>query len=195
LEPGSQACALAKSGARAGDQTYHGRVRKVLSFSNVMSVIAVFIALGGTAVALRVGRNTVGSTQLKAGSVRSTDIGNRQVRPIDTARSLGFDCPAGTRYVTGVCIEQATNPPADQPDAEEVCFRKGRRLPAVAELQMARFAGMTLREAGEWSSDYLTFRDPQDLWGVLVTPSESFTRIAPRFAALFPYRCVAPPRR
>jgi hypothetical protein len=170
-------------------------MRRAFTFSNVMSVIAVFIALGGTAVALRVGRNTVGSTQLKQGAVRSGDIGNRQVKPIDTARSLGFDCPPGTRYLAAVCIELATAPPADQPDAEEQCFLVGRRLPNVAELQLARFAGISLQASGEWSSDYLTFNDPQDLWGVLVTPTESSTRIAPRFSALFPYRCVAPPRR
>jgi hypothetical protein len=171
-------------------------VRKVFTFSNVMSVIAVFIALGGTAVALRVGRNSVGSTQLKTGAVRSGDIGNRQVRPVDTARSLGFDCPARTQYVGGACLERAIRPAANQAAAEEQCFQAGRRLPSVAELQLLRLLpGRSLNPAGEWSSDFLTFREFDSLWGVLVTPAESFTRIAPRFTTAFRFRCVAPARR
>jgi hypothetical protein len=171
-------------------------VRKVLSFSNVMSVLAVFIALGGTAVALRVGKNTVGSMQLKPGAVRSGDIADRQVKPIDTARSLGFDCPAGTRYEVGACIELAIRPAIDQAAAEHQCFQVGRRLPNVAELQLLRFSpAASLHESGEWSSDYLAFRETDALWGVLVTPTESFTRIAPRFSSSFPFRCVAPPQR
>jgi hypothetical protein len=170
-------------------------VRKVLTFSNVMSVLAVFIALGGSAVALRVARNSVGSTQLKTGAVRSGDLANRQVRPIDTARSLGFDCPAGTQYVAGACLERGSRSAANQAAAEETCFQAGRRLPSVAELQLLRLLpGRSLHVAGEWTSDFLTFREFDTLWGVLVTPNESFTRIAPRFTTAFRFRCVSPPR-
>jgi hypothetical protein len=177
------------------DPTYHGRVRKALTFSNVMSVLAVFIALGGSAVAFRLGRNAVGTSQLKPGAVRSVDIANRQIKAIHADRSLGFDCPARTTYVGGSCIETGTRGADNQAAAEERCFELGRRLPTVAELQLLRFtSGMSVYAGGEWSSDYLTFREIETLWGVLVTPTEPFTRIAPRFTASFRFRCVAPSR-
>ena len=41
-------------------------VRPKLSFANVMSVLALFVALGGTAFAAsQLGKNTVGTKQLK----------------------------------------------------------------------------------------------------------------------------------
>jgi hypothetical protein len=170
-------------------------MRKALSFSNVMSVLAVFIALGGTAIAVSVRRNSVGSPQLKQGSVRSGDIGNRQVSPIDTSRALGFQCPAGTQYVGGVCIELASRTAGSQRIAEERCFGIGRRLPTVAELQLVRFSpGVSVAGGGEWTSAYVTYRDFNALWGVLVLPDEPYTSLAPRFDSAFPFRCVARPR-
>jgi hypothetical protein len=170
-------------------------MRRAFSFSNVMSVLAVFIALGGTAIAINVRRNSVGSPQLRQGAVRSGDIGNRQVSPIDTARALGFDCPAGTQYVGGVCIEPASRTASSQRVAEERCFRIGRRLPTVAELQLFRFEqGVSLAQGGEWTSAYVAYRDFNALWGVLVLPAEPYTSLAPRFDSAFPFRCVARPR-
>jgi hypothetical protein len=170
-------------------------VRKVLTFSNVMSVLAVFIALGGTAIAVGVGRNSIGSSQLKQGAVRSGDIGNRQVSPVDTARALGFNCPATTQYAGGACIELASRAASSQRVAEERCFEIGRRLPTVAELQLFRFApGVSLAAGGEWTSAYITYREFNTLWGVLVLPAEPYTSLAPRFDSGFPFRCVARPR-
>jgi hypothetical protein len=170
-------------------------MRRALSFSNVMSALAVFIALGGTAIAVGLRRNSVGSPQLKQGSVRSVDIGNRQVGSIDISRALGFDCPARTRYVGGVCIELVPRAATDQRIAEQRCFQVGRRLPTVAELQLIRFEpGISFSQEGEWTSAYITFRGVDSLWGVLVFPGEGFTRLAPRFETSFPYRCVARPR-
>lgn len=50
--------------------------------SNVLGLVAIFIALGGTALALP-GRNTVDSGDIKNGQVRSADIGTGQVRTAD----------------------------------------------------------------------------------------------------------------
>ena len=50
------------------------RMKGQLTFANVMSVIAVFLALGGTAFAVQLGKNTVGSKQLKKNAVTGAKV-------------------------------------------------------------------------------------------------------------------------
>jgi hypothetical protein len=50
------------------------RLRDRLTYANVMSSIAVFIALGGTSYALTVPRNSVGSRQLRSHSVGTSEL-------------------------------------------------------------------------------------------------------------------------
>ena len=55
-------------------------VRDKLTFSNVVSVIALFVALGGSSyAALQLPRNSVGTHQLRAGAVHNIDLANRSV--------------------------------------------------------------------------------------------------------------------
>jgi hypothetical protein len=54
-------------------------IRGKLSFANVMSMIAVTIALGGTSYAAGLARNSVGSTQIKTGAVQNSDLGANAV--------------------------------------------------------------------------------------------------------------------
>ena len=51
-----------------------GRLRGRLTYGNVMSTVALFIALGGTSYALTLPRNSVGSRELRARSVGSSEI-------------------------------------------------------------------------------------------------------------------------
>lgn len=53
------------------------KVRSNLTAANLMSAAALFVALGGTSYA--VGINTIGSKQIKNGSIVSADIGNGKV--------------------------------------------------------------------------------------------------------------------
>lgn len=55
------------------------RARLRLSFANVMSVIALFIALGSGAYAA-LGKNSVGARQIKAAAVRGSEIKDGAVR-------------------------------------------------------------------------------------------------------------------
>ena len=49
-----------------------GSIRGKLSFANVMSMVAVMIALGGTSyAAIKLPANSVGSTQLKTSSAQA----------------------------------------------------------------------------------------------------------------------------
>jgi hypothetical protein len=50
------------------------RIARRLTFANVMSVAAVFIALGGGAYAVSVAKNSVGSKSIKDGSIRGVDV-------------------------------------------------------------------------------------------------------------------------
>lgn len=56
----------------------------------------------------------------------------------DKVDARGFECPGGTRFHEGVCIETTKREPADYIAAEAVCRGEGRRLPNVAELQTFR---------------------------------------------------------
>jgi hypothetical protein len=77
------------------------KIRSKLSFANVMSVIAVFIALGGGAYAVtKAPKNSVTSTSIKNGGVKTKDLAknavvsskikNGQVSSGDVAPAEGF---------------------------------------------------------------------------------------------------------
>jgi hypothetical protein len=61
------------------------RIRKRLTYANVMSSIAVFLVLGGaTAVAAKqLGRNTVGDKQLKKNAVNSSKVKDHSLKRVD----------------------------------------------------------------------------------------------------------------
>ena len=55
-----------------------------LTYANVMSTIAVFLALGGISwAAVKLPRNSVGSKQIKKSAVRSSDVKNGALRALD----------------------------------------------------------------------------------------------------------------
>jgi hypothetical protein len=66
------------------------RARERLTYANVMSTVAVFVALGGTSYALTLPRNSVGSAQIRTGAVGPTEIRTGAVRSRDVRNhSLG----------------------------------------------------------------------------------------------------------
>ena len=74
------------------------RMRDHLSFANVMSVAAVFIALGGTAIGInKIKANSVGSKQIKTGAVQTADLADNSVTSPKVANGslLGEDFKAG----------------------------------------------------------------------------------------------------
>ena len=75
------------------------------SFPTVISLLALFIALGGTSyAALALPRNSVGAAQLKKGAVRSADVKNRSLRAVDFRRSalpVGPQGPPGAPGADG----------------------------------------------------------------------------------------------
>ena len=75
------------------------QIRKRLTYSNVMSSIAVFLVLGGaTAFAAGLGKNSVGSKQIKKNAVTSAKIKNNAVTTakIKNGAITGAKVNAGT---------------------------------------------------------------------------------------------------
>ena len=72
-----------------------------LSYANVMSTIAVFIALGGTSYA--VARNSIGNAQLRKNAVTSAKVKDRSLRTNDLAPSarVGSRGPRGLQGPSG----------------------------------------------------------------------------------------------
>jgi hypothetical protein len=60
------------------------KLRSHASFSNVVALMALFVALGGTSYAA----TRIGSKQIKNNSVRSVDIKNRTIKSKDLARGV-----------------------------------------------------------------------------------------------------------
>src|SRR6476620_11618588 len=109
------------------------RVRRRLTFANVVSLIALFVALGGTGLAAtQLGKNSVGTKQLKKNAVTGakvkgdsltgSDINEATLRVVPSARNaetLGgmsagqlteasrLRCPSGMLPAGGVCFETA----------------------------------------------------------------------------------------
>jgi hypothetical protein len=70
-----------------------------LTYANVMSTVAVFVALGGTSyAAVKLTKNSVRSSHIKNGQVYSSDIRNGTVRAIDLHKSIrpGAGTPGST---------------------------------------------------------------------------------------------------
>ena len=128
------------------------KLQSRLTYANVMSTIAVFLAISG-GIAWALGRN----------EVKSRNIAPGQVKPSDTSDRLRLKCGDGTRYHEGACIEVASRTALNAPGAISDCRNEegGGRLPSLAELQgFAREPGITLDSGGEWSNHLL---DPSNL--------------------------------
>jgi hypothetical protein len=92
-----------------------GRLREKLTFANVMSVVAVFIALGGTAIAVtKLPKDSVGAKQIKPGAVRSPEVKDFSLLADDFAKGTllkgdkGEQGPAGQPGTPGVPGTPAT---------------------------------------------------------------------------------------
>jgi hypothetical protein len=68
------------------------KLSRRLSYANVMSTIAVFLALGGSAYAV----NTVRSTDIVDGEVKSADVKDESLTTFDVSTFLGSDVVDGT---------------------------------------------------------------------------------------------------
>ncbi|MGI8430244.1 MAG: hypothetical protein ACR2OB_13315 [Solirubrobacteraceae bacterium] len=188
-----------------------------LTFANVVSVMALFVALGGTAVAAGVAANSVGTRQLKDQSVTTSKIKDKAVTGAkvnvstlgivpraNTANklspalkaSLTLHCPQGLQRAADTCFEPALRPAATFPDALGTCAVAQRRLPSASELALV-FDHLGAPQENEWiATPYVA-----EISGVLqhlgTLLAEDTSRKIRAFADVSPnswsYRCVTSP--
>ncbi len=96
---------------------------------NHLGLIAIFIALGGTAYAA----NKVGSNDIAKNAVRSKHIKAKQVRPGDVSPALREICPAGTARRERLCVQPIGQDNVTFEVAHITCARADLRMPSRAE--------------------------------------------------------------
>src|SRR5689334_23046139 len=83
-------------------------MRPRLSFANLVSVLALFVALGGSAYAFHLGKNSVGSKQLRKNAVTTAKVKNGAVTGEKINVSTLPKVPSATRADHAVSAETAT---------------------------------------------------------------------------------------
>jgi len=195
------------------------RVRRKLSYANVMSTAAVFIALGGTSYAtLQLTGRDVRDGSLTGRDLQRNSLGSKPIkesrlglvphaRNADrlngvTAARLLVRCPNGTVAVSDVCVEASSRPPAPYGLAAVACETvdrrqtPGRRLPNHDELMTAiGDYGITLATGGELTRNvYPSATDSGGLDVLVITdPGGRVALTSNTAAGAKAFRCVTDP--
>jgi hypothetical protein len=121
------------------------KVRKHLSFANVMSVIAVFVALGGAAYAgtkisgKAIQNGTIAKKKLKANVLKGLDV-----------------CPSNApTNISGICVSASLGPSNWDVANQQICRPQGLRAPTIGEALII----MTRLGSGETWTDEVTHAD------------------------------------
>lgn len=146
------------------------QIRKRLTYANVMSSIAVFVVLGGGAIAAtQLPKNSVGSKQLKKNAVKASKIANNAVNGAKiadgsvtgaelaagavTADKLGTAAVATDKIAdnaaTGAKVDEATL--SEVPSAKNASFLGGSAASEYAKSQLPTPTIATL--IGTWKTE------------------------------------------
>jgi hypothetical protein len=195
------------------------RLRRRLSYANVMATLAVFIALGGTSyAALHITGRDIADRSLTGRELQRNSIGGRPImesrlgtvpraRNADrlnglTASRLLVRCPADTVPVSDVCVEKTSRAPAAYTTAAGACEfvdkprTLGRRLPSHDELMTAiGDFGITLASGGELTRNvYPSATSPTHVDVLYVTDDVGSVALTSNTAAgAKAFRCVTDP--
>jgi hypothetical protein len=201
---------------KKGPHVLH-RLRRRLTYANVMSTLAVFIALGGSSYAAftisgssiknrsiagkKLRHNTLTGVQIKESRLARVPRAKR-ADTLDglTAGDLKIKCPADTFPAADVCVERNARPAAAYGSAVSTCMLvgtpagPGRRLPTHGEL-LAAFSTVDPAPSGELTADvYPSGSSPGRLDVLFVTDKTGAVGITPDTAAgSKAYRCVTDP--
>jgi hypothetical protein len=148
-------------------------MRPRISYANVVSTLALVLALGGVSyAAVKInGKNlkdrTVTAKKIKKHSLTATEINKLKLGKVanaaiadnaahaDTATnantvggqapsSFKLSCPTGTTLAIGQCFETSLRTAASWSAANQTCGAAGRRVPTMAELDSARQNNVTV---------------------------------------------------
>jgi hypothetical protein len=121
--------------------------------ATLISLIALFVALGGSAYAVK--NNSVRSSDIVNGAVTSEDIRKAAVKGKQVNEgSLEFTCRPGTRKLAGLCFDAAPAAAATTwGNAVEACNAKGGYLPTTSQLATAasELANIGTGNDAEWT--------------------------------------------
>ena len=196
-----------------------GPIRSRLTYANVMSTVAVFVALGGSSYAALtitgrdvknssltyrdLKRNTLGGSRVKESRLGTVPRARNSARVGGlSAERLLLKCPGGTLPTTTTCAETRARAPAAYGIASGECQRTGtpsapgRRLPTHQELVgAASYEQITLTPGGELTANVYPSPNPSDPLNVLVMTTETggVAVTSNTFAGRKPYRCVVDP--
>jgi hypothetical protein len=195
------------------------RLRRKLSYANVMATLAVFIALGGTSYAtLQLTGRDIRDSSLTGKDLRPNSVGGRPIKESRlgmvprahdarrlnglTAARLLVRCPNDTVPVSDVCVERASRGPAAYTIAAGTCEfvnrprTPGRRLPSHDELMTAiGDFGITLATGGELTRNvYPSDINPGGLDVLyIIEPGGSVALTQDTAAGAKAFRCVTDP--
>jgi hypothetical protein len=196
-----------------GENMNSQRSKRHPSPAMAVALLALFVALGGSAVAgIELTRNSVGNEQIRAGSVTTTKLRNGAVTgakvangslsgadvtgPVTSAGSASIagsantvNCPGGTLPTIGLCAESGLRAPLALADALKACGDVNRRLPTIDELVALAAAGTDLGDpelSGEVSSG-------SPITGQTVVYADGTTVAGESSKNLRAFRCVTLP--
>jgi hypothetical protein len=119
------------------------RLRSHLTYANAMATIAVFIALGGAAMAAvvvnsnsQVAKDTISGHKPPSGKHANVIAGSVSGSDLSTGikASLTLHCPAGLSRAADICFENPMRDGATLAEAIKACAVDQRRLPSAGEL-------------------------------------------------------------
>ena len=194
----------------------HHKLRERLTYANVMSTLAVFIALGGSSyAALRISGRSIENRSIPAKKIKRNSITSKEVREsrlnVPFARNAGrlegfsaaelkVRCPDDTFPTADVCVERQPRAAQAYGGAVIACLSvgtpsgPGRRLPTHGELQAA-LGAVPLAAGGELTSHvYPSPANPGELDVLYVTDKVGHAALTPdTFEGAKAFRCVADP--
>jgi hypothetical protein len=193
------------------------KLRQRLTYANVMSTLAVFIALGGSSyAAYRISGSSIKDRSISAKKLKRNTLGGREIKESRLARvararnsdRLGglpaadfkIRCPSDTFPSADVCVERAPREASSYGSAVLRCAligtpaQPGRRLPTHGELRAALTA-VPLAPGGELTSNvYPSGSSPGELDVLYVIDQVGSVAVTPNTGAgAKAFRCVADP--
>jgi len=214
---GSDETQGAPEGHRSGTESKGDRVRSQLrqrlTYANVMSTLAVFVAFGGSSyAAFKISGKTIENRSIPAKKLKRNSVTNKEIRESRlnvrsatrahrlggfTANELRVHCPSDTFPTADVCIERTPRSPTPYSSAVLQCLGvgtpsgPGRRLPTHGEL-MAALTAVTLAPGGELTSS--VYPSGGQLEVLYVTDQVGGAALTPNTAAgSKAFRCVTDP--
>jgi hypothetical protein len=191
------------------------RFRQRMTYANVMSTLAVFIALGGSSyAAFKISGKSIENRSIPAKKLKRNSLTGREIREsrlkVRRARSaerlsgfsvdeLRIHCPRDTFAIADVCVERTPRSATSYGSAVLQCVDvgtprgPGRRLPTHGEL-MAALTAVQLAPGGELTSNIYPSVAAGRLDVLYITDQVGSVATTPDTAAgAKAYRCVTDP--